>query len=239
VCHQTVERVPGRGEWSVRVERRAEAGTAALAAALRLPDEELGGACNLDAVIVPELWALDGRGTASLVRWPIGSCGKPRTEVSEAFAAVRWSTVASRRVQQIAPQAALDTGCLTAVKHMAAIDAGDSGREHPAGALGELTRASGVRACTYRIVDRSETPQGDFVSGGRIEGKAWQEVRWALEAAPPAPATCAGLGQRFQVLTADQGEAVYLELDGCRRVLLPYGRLRLATPRLLAALAGT
>lgn len=236
-CHQTVERVPGRGEWSVRVERRADAGTEALAAALRLPDQERGGSCDAMAVGVPELWALDGQGRATLVRWPVGACGKPRAEVSDAYGAVRWGSVTSRPVAQVAPQEALDSGCETAVKDMAAIDAGDASREHPAGRLGTLVDATSVKACTYTVVDRSETPTGSFVSGRTIDGKAWQTVRRALEAAPPAPRACAGLGQRFTVLSADPGGEVYLELDGCRRVLLPYGSLRLATPALLRALA--
>jgi hypothetical protein len=237
-CRQEVRRVPGQGEWSVRVEERADAGLEALAAALRLPDERRGDVCPAIAHGVPELWALDRSGRTALVRWPLDVCAAPRAEAVRAYDALRWSAAGSRRVTQITTQAVLDSGCSDSWKQVVAIEAAD-GRPRDGGRLGELRRAAGVRVCVYRIDDRSETPSGTFQSGRRIEGKDWQVLLGALEAAPRAAPGCEALGQLFAVLTAaaGTGDPLYVELDSCRRVLLPDGGLRVATPRVLQQLA--
>src|SRR5215212_2363688 len=236
-CDVVTERVPGRGEWTMRRERQAVAGTEALAAALRLPNlPSTGDSCLAYADVPPELWALDGAGRAVLVHWPLDGCGHLRREAPTAHAAVHWGPWATRRLRQVVSQAAIDSGCVDRIKQMAAIE---GPRARSAGTLGDLTRVRSVNACTYAIDDRSATPTGAFEAGRTITGPAWQDVRGALESAPPATRGCSTLGQRFAVLTADPGGNVYVELDGCRRVLLPDGGLRLATPRLLQDLAGS
>ena len=239
-CVVATERLPGRGEWTVRRERRAAGGAQALAAALRLPDlPATGGGCLAYGQVVPELYALDDDGPAVLIRWPVDGCGHLRSEVAAAHGTVRWAEVASRPLRQITPQAALDSGCASGWKDMAAVSDSAAAGRRGRGSLRTVGTAGHVRACTYRITERGETPFGSFESGGRLEGAAWQVVLRALEAAPPAPIGCRVLGQRFIVLSADAGEPLYVELDGCRRVLTPDGGLRTATPQLLQELSRT
>jgi hypothetical protein len=238
-CDTATERVPDQGEWSVRRERRADAGSAALASALRLPDlPATGGGCNAIGHVVPELYALDVAGHAALVRWPVDGCGHPRTEVVEAHQAVRWTPVASRRLRQIAPQAALDSGCSPDWKDMVVVEGVGAAARYGRGTLDALAKARTVRACTYRVTERGQTPVGSFEAGRTLDAAAWQVVLRVLETAPAAPDGCTTVGQRFATLSTDDTQTLYVELDGCRRVLTPDGGLRAATPRLVQELTG-
>jgi hypothetical protein len=231
----TTERVPGEGEWQVRVERRATAGVPALVDALHLPDVPpgVGVSCPAYADGVPELWVVDDHGHAELPRWPTDECGHLRAEAKRAFAAMTWQRTGSRRVVLVTPQAALDAGCEVAVKNLAAIEAGKGARG--AGSLDALAAAPGASVCVYRVTD--PTPQGTFERGEKLRGAAWTRLLAHLRRTPVASAGCSAVGQRFaEILLGEKGQ-VAIELDGCRRILTPDHGVRRATPAVLADLA--
>ncbi len=235
-CTTKTERVRGRGEWSVRVEEHADGDIAPLAAALRLPDEDSGGSCSAVATGVPELYAADATGRALLVRWPIGVCGQPRAEVEAALARLTWRPAVRHRLKQVRTEAAIDSGCEERMKNMAAVEGFRPDRSG-IGSPGSSAVPPVVRACTYTIDERGDTPVGQYVSGGTTTVAIWRAVILALRSAPSAQPGCTTEGRRFTVVDAAPYGSLYVELDGCRRVLLPEGDVRVATPRVLQELA--
>jgi hypothetical protein len=172
-----------------------------------------------------------------LVRWPLDECGHLRKEVLAAADGVHWTEVASRRLRQITPQGALDSGCAADWKDMPAIEGADAAARHGRGTLDTMAKATSVHACTYRITERGDVPVGSFEAGRTLDAAAWQAVLQTLESAPAASDGCTIPGQRFTVLSDAASRSLYVELDGCRRVLTPDSGLRLATPQLLENLA--
>lgn len=220
----------------MRIEQQAGAGAAALAAALRLPDEPpTGASCLAYGQVAPELWAVDAAGRAILVRVPVDSCGHFRHEFEVALDQAGWRETGRRRFSQTVPQAAIDAGCEDKWKDMAAVEARQAAAEgspRPAGTTAGLAEAGSGKVYVYGIDDRT-TPAGSFRSGRRLRDAAWAGVVGALDAAPRLGTACTTLGTRFALLLAPASDVTYVELDGCRRVLLPDGGMRKATPRLV------
>jgi hypothetical protein len=75
--------------------------------------------------------------------------------------------------------------------------------------------------------------------GGVVTGEQWAAIKREIRAARSA-AACTTPANRFALLPTDSGD-VYVELDGCKRIMAPTasGRetLRQASPALLALLA--
>ena len=89
----------------------------------------------------------------------------------------------------------------------------------------------GRSACTESTTARRLAGRSGAAAG--CENAAWAGVVGALDAAPRLGTACTTLGTRFALLLAPASDVTYVELDGCRRVLLPDGGMRQATPRLV------
>jgi hypothetical protein len=240
-CRFVEESIAGHGRWGVRIEDEAVGGVAELAAALHRRDESsAGAACDAYGELWPDLWAVDAAGGALLVRLPVDGCAHIQPAVRAALERVVWRETGRRRLSQTVPQAALDSGCETGWKDMAAVDAGHTGSDGsaaPAGTADALATASGGNVCVYRIDERGQTPSGSFLSGRALRGAEWAAVVRALDATPRLTAACATPATRFAVVRAQGPDPAYVELDGCRRVLLPgSGELRRAPGALVRLL---
>jgi hypothetical protein len=204
------------GEDLVATEQRSD-DVAALVAALRLPDEErTSGACTLDLPIVPWFALHDAQGRWVRPGVPVDACGKPRIEVREAIAALPLTTVTRRKVGEVTSSAAAAAGCEQRWADMIAVEAGDGSTAPPPAGYAPAPDAE-VRVCVYRVppAERdSGKPAGEFVAGGPLTSAEWAAVRRALPSGTPA-ARCGTPANRFAVLAGE----VYVELDGCRRVL--------------------
>jgi hypothetical protein len=78
--------------------------------------------------------------------------------------------------------------------------------------------------CVYRVPPGErggDKPAGEFESGGKLPAGRWPAIKRALTAAGPA-SPCATPAGRFAVLHLS-GTEIYLEADGCRRVLIEGG----------------
>ncbi|HYY12017.1 MAG TPA: hypothetical protein VE781_13850, partial [Kineosporiaceae bacterium] len=171
-CSTATEAVPGDGEWLVRQERHADVDTAALAAALRLPDEpppKGSLACALYLDLSPEVYAVDAAGSATRVRWPRDACHHLRPEAKAADKALRWRTVGTRKLRRITPQGAIDTGCTSSWKDIPVLEAAEGVHRIQVGTLGSLGVAGSARSCTYRVPEDGSEAVGDFEKGGRLE----------------------------------------------------------------------
>jgi len=187
--------------------------------------------CAAYAQIDPEVWFIDAAGQAVLPRWPRDSCDHIPTEATAALTGLAWTTTARVKMVQMAPQAAIDAGCLTAFKYMVQLTADQAGTAKP-GSFADLAHSTDPHLCRYRHTG-DDPVSGDFESGHPLSATAWTSLRQALEATPSVQ-PCTRAATRFALLSA--GLFVEVELDGCHRVLTPDNGLRQATPNLLALL---
>jgi hypothetical protein len=237
ICVSRPERRAGGGSDLVAVQERAD-DVAALVAALRLPDAEpTHGACTFELPAVPWLALLDAGGRWVRPGVPVDSCGKPRREFRTAFGQLRTTTVSTRVLRPITSDEAAAAGCEQRWADMAwmAGVAARSGGGAPGTANTLPANDAEVRVCVYRVPvsERgADKPAGEFESGRPLP--AWPAVRRALATAGPA-AACATPATRFAVLRPPVGE-IYVEGDGCRRLLPDGGSLQQAPPALLPLL---
>jgi hypothetical protein len=233
VCAEEVRDIPG-GLERVETEHRAD-DLAALLTALRLPDERRrsGVSCGDDVVAVPWLALFDRDG--SWVRPGVAQdvCRKPRTEVIVAIHELRATLVRSR-----VRGGGEERSCF----HW---------HPDPVWTLGEpAPMVSGVDhvdlefppdplRCLYTVSpagQRTGPPLGS-VERGRGGRDDRHRVTALLRAHGPAP-TCTTAAARFARLhsPARPGRDVYVELDGCTRILamvLPGPPGPLVAPRLV------
>jgi hypothetical protein len=227
VCRQETRRRADGGLDLVAVELRGE-DTAALVAALRLPDlAPNGGACRAMLKRGVGWFALhDADGRWVRPGTPLDGCGNTRQEVVDAYAALRLTRVSASVVRELESAGAAASGCAQDWKNMVAVEA-PTARPGP----GADVRGDEIRVCVYRV----GPDHGEFVEGELLRaGERRTAIGRALAAAGPAGA-CAKGASRFAVLrpTKTNGDEVYVELDGCRRILLPGRVLAQADPPLI------
>jgi len=80
-----------------------------------------------------------------------------------------------------------------------------------------------VRLCVYRVPASEQgtaKPAGEFEHGGILRSDRWAPIATAVLAAGPAE-RCSAPAGRFAVLRRADGLGVgiYVELDGCQRIL--------------------
>jgi hypothetical protein len=244
-CTGSREEVPGEGEWSFTIQEQATgAQVDDLVRALRLPSEPpTSGACAaiLRGPVTVDLETTSGPMT---VATPEDACGQTRTEVSDAYQALHWVEVSRTRGQQARPEAAVAAGCDES-KDMLALISGNARAGGPDTVLPEVPGGADLRVCLYRSVyPPGWTPSGNFVAdgeplgGGNLVVADLERLTKLLSSAGPAPA-CTIRHTRFAVVTAvseQSFEPLYVELDGCLRVMALDGTLRQGDPQLAALL---
>lgn len=240
-CDPQTRLVPGDGEWSVMVERRATTGIEAFVAALREPssDRPNGLACTMELRLVTWFALLDAQGRALRVSVPTDTCGKPQQAAMAALEALRLTTVSETRIRrlrtsaQVASAAAAEAlGCGTPWKDEIALGVGGEGltaTAPPVPPAGEP-----VLVCRYASDSRAADPVGEFLSGTRLGTVASASVRELLAGAAPA-APCSTPHTRFATVWLSPVAVVAVELDGCERALVGSALLQ-APPSLVDVL---
>ncbi|MFD1364081.1 hypothetical protein [Actinoplanes sichuanensis] len=232
LCREDTQRRTDGGTDAIAVEDRAD-DVAALIAALSLPDEpppslepptgdvppEAGLICAADGYFTPRMVLLDGQGRWVRPRLPRDSCDKPRAEAAAALGELRWTRVSTRVLGEVESAGAAASGCDQVHTDMVWFTG-----VHPPGRQGDLAAladdAASVRLCVYRVLASgrdSEKPQGDFVSGRVLPPGRWAAVKRAVATSGKA-AACTTPANRFARLETPRGD-IYVELDGCRRLV--------------------
>lgn len=238
-CERRTELVPGDGEWTFDVRSRATAGLERLVAALRLPNEPRANeVCTMD-LRLPTVVLLEFSTHLLPVVTPKDECGKTRAEVLDAYRALRWTEVSRTRGTQVRSEAAVAGGC-EVWKDMLAIEAPTA---RPGGPGGVAALPAGqARVCRYHSVyPPGWTPDaaGQVVTGQPESGFTASpaqatDVVAAIGAAGPA-GRCTRTHTTFAIVHLGDGE-VYVELDGCLRILAEDGTLRQGTQDLATLL---
>ncbi|UQU66865.1 hypothetical protein COUCH_11595 [Couchioplanes caeruleus] len=219
VCSAEVQKRPDGSQWEVATEDKAGDITA-LVAALHLPDvPRRQGFCQLDNPGVPWFVLLDASGRWVRPGIPLDDCGKYRHEVRTALAALTLTRTASWPIQQTLSAQAAGARCGQRAGNPVQTYARVGGWAESVRPL--VDDGALLRLCVYRVpVDQRGTdePVGDFQYGGSVAANRSAAIDAAVRDAPRADPDCAEPVSRFAVLYARGKEAVFVELDGCRRV---------------------
>lgn len=196
----------------------------ALVAALRLPSEPPGdGACTADMVVVPWFALVDASGRWARPGVPSDACGKPRIEVRDAIAKLTFIRVSAHPLGEIESAGAAKSGCSQQWADMVWVETTQPGRTFATAGADPLAGATQVRLCLYRVPakeQRTGKPAGDFERGGVLAPTRWLAIASTMRGAGPA-AACDTPAGAFALLRRadDNGGEVYVELDGCRRIM--------------------
>jgi hypothetical protein len=244
VAVRCVEQEAGQPDASVAlmtIEQRAASRLQPLLEALALPSQHRRKfeqvACTSDLWRPPWLFLMDAGGRWIYPEVPLNVCEKPRPEFSAAYDALSFAEHAREVVRTVRTAAATRAGCEQQATDMV----GYATRfEHPERVALVTDPFAGrpVRVCRYRVPASergAEKAQGNFVGGGLLTAARAVSVVHALLSSAAAPAGCDRRSETFALLwRSDQkSPQVYVELDGCRRVLVYWD-----TPTIAAASAG-
>ncbi|MGI5211710.1 hypothetical protein [Plantactinospora sp. CA-290183] len=237
-------RADGGTDLVVAEERAGDVGR--LVAALRLPDEpRTGEVCSAEMPAVRWFAVLDADGRWTRPGVPVDGCGKPRIEVRDAIAALVLTPVRSRPIREIESSGAAASGCPQTHADMVAVETTIGSPTRAAVGADPLAGLAEVRLCGYRVPPGergSAKPAGDFAYGEVLPARRRALIGAALSATGPAR-PCATSASRFALLGPVRGAGgeVYVELDGCQRILVstdPGTRLGQGDPELAALLGG-
>jgi hypothetical protein len=218
VCVRAPQQRAGGGQDLVLLEQRATS-VERLTGTLRLADQPpTNGACTADLVGVVWFAMLDAGGRWVRPGVAVDPCGKPRIEVRDALEKLETTTVATTVLAEIESSAAAKAGCSQSWGEMVGISAAE--RREDKGAFDPPT--AGMRLCLYTVPASEQgtgKPAGAFERGGVLTDQAWTDLRRRMLAAGPI-VPCTTHAGRFAVFRpAGGGGEVYLELDGCRRLM--------------------
>lgn len=226
VCNEDTWTRTDGGQELVATEGRAAA-TTVLMAALALPDEPAAsGACAADLQTVPWFAVLDAHRRWVRPGVPFDSCHQPRIEVLDALRALKLRTVSTTPVRLLESGPAVKSGCETQWADMVHVETTGSGGPRPAATRADPFTGSGrLRVCVYTVPaaeSGGSKPAGTFTRGGVLSGAARVRLG-SLLTGLPAAAPCTQETTRFAVISRTRpgwGSTVYLELNGCRRVMV-------------------
>lgn len=185
------------------------------------PDELV---CPAMAVLPVWLFLADAEGRWVTPALPTDACGFPLGTfggTASGLDQLRYRDTVVQRLRLLEAPEARAAGCSTRWKDLVAIAAAEQPRSAPV----RTDPWDGVplRLCVYRVPAEEQagpSPTGEFVGGRVLDRRARAGVLAALTGTRAAPGSCDRPAGRFAVLQpAAGGDAVHVELDGCRRVL--------------------
>lgn len=216
ICGMGSQRRPDGGEDLVVTERHGQ-DVAGLVGALRLPDDqESTGGCLASAITPPIMVMIDAEGRWTMPRIPQDRCGKPRAEIYHALDAMSLTKVVTGTIREIESAESAASGCSQDWKNVFLYTSA-----RPIAGPGRLPApfpdGEDVRICVYDVPPEGT---GRFVRGTVLPVDRRSAIEEALmSAALPAP--CTTDAGRFALLRSvtNSRPLIYVELDGCHRVM--------------------
>jgi hypothetical protein len=216
-CTQEERTTPADGQWTYVVEQDATDGLDAVVAALRAtpsPPPTGGVMCVLSLVSDPYFLLVDASGTVVLPEVPHErACNRP---MDVGLSTLHFTEKHAFKVYQQATPAELATSCSHKWKNepkMFAHDGGTKPLDSP------LVGFLPTTVCVYG--PSAEDPDVGSFSGGTALGAAHgRSLADSLARVSVGRSTCdAKPSDTFAVVTTGKADWLYVELDGCRRVL--------------------
>lgn len=241
-CIFDYERVPGDGEWMVRLDQEATTDLDALEEALKLPSEQPGAhqLCTAIGYLQIVLTVTDEDGRQFHPAIPTTACGAPMPIVTDAIVALPWTTVTRTRVGQYRSQLVLTSGCPSNHKAMIALIAAESNVGAERLTLDATPRL--LRTCRFVVPGadavRGDLTVGDLVAATTLEPAAAGELLTAINAAPSTAPPCS-TPSSFVVLQDAEGNLldITVEVEGCYRAMVG-SDIRQLDPEVVTRLLG-
>ena len=223
--------VPGDGEWLMRTEQKATTGLEALAAALRLPSEQVARGQGCPAIAYPPIviTVVDTTGREIHPQVPHTACGAPLKAVTDAIAGLTWTPVGTTKVRQTRSELEVSSGCSGAWKPVIPLIAAEgSGTQ----VVGVDTAGRAMRVCRYdldpdpgnviSIGNGTAYRSGKLVAASTLDATAGAELLKAVASAPRATGSCGQPEQPFAVVHAADGTGPWIAIErgGCYRALM-------------------
>lgn len=224
LCQEGERRSANGDTVSVDLERTAT-GTGRLLTYLARADERpTDGACPAIAIGPPWLFLLDASGRYVAPQVPLDACGLPIGWSGEHLA---WDSLSytDRVVHEgdvVESAEVRRAGCSMSWKDVVG-DYATSSHRRAGTFAGDPFGGRTLKVCVYEVPDAergTDAAPGDFVAGRTLDERERTQVVAALRKARETPAGCGSPNARFATLTSTAGGPfVYVELDGCRRVV--------------------
>lgn len=230
VCRLEPDKRADGGTDLVAAESRANGpdDVAAVLDALRLPDERrTAQACTADLPGVPWFALVDADGRWVRPGTPADACGKIRIEVRQAVENLTLLRVSAHPVRELESSGAAATGCTQDWADIVWVTG--QHRSDPSPPTGEdpFASAAALRVCVYRVPPGEQgggKPTGTFVRGSELPAERRPILAAALKQTTAAP-PCTTPASLFALVRPadDTAGTLYVELDGCQRVLVEVG----------------
>jgi hypothetical protein len=180
--------------------------------------------CNQDLPGVAWFALVDSAGRWARPGVPVDRCGKIRIEVRQAVEKLTLVRVAAHPIRELESSAAAASGCTQQWADMVWVSGQHRTSPPPAGRDDPLATAVSLRLCVYRVPASEQgggKPAGTFERGGVLPAQRRPALAAALRATAAASACTTPAGRFALIRSADNsGGAVYVELDGCQRILV-------------------
>jgi hypothetical protein len=155
---------------------------------------------------------------------PQDLCGKIRIEVRDAVADLLLTEVSKRTLREIVSAEANASGCTQQWADMVWVETTQRGGDDWAAPGAEPLPGGEIRLCIYRVPEseqRGGKPAGTFERGIVLSANRWASIKKALKQAGPAR-DCTTPAASFALLRSADGDGAtaYVDLDGCRRILV-------------------
>jgi hypothetical protein len=219
ICGIDIQSRPDGGTDVVATEERID-DVEALLTALRLPDEPPRELCPAIINGVPWLAMLDAEGHWVRPRVPLDGCVSPRAEVATVIDPSRRTRTTRVLYENESPEEAA-SGCGDKWKdEVWQTGANSDTANRPPEALDKLLDDDArVYECIYRVPaseQRTDEPVGEITSLHLLPAGRWAAIKRQIQASTPVQA-CNTPASRFALLMPG---TIYVELDGCRRILV-------------------
>lgn len=218
-CSDSVKTFPDDSKWSVEIRKATKSGIRPLVHAFDQPSRSATGpACGGPGIAWPPLLLIDSAGDYLVPPEPTDGCGAPLTSVTQALNAVRWKTIAQHKKQLIASGPALAAGCDMQVKNVLYVSSlGGMPPPSSGGAVFTLHPNARLKVCEYHS-SAGHMEIGTFTRGMTLDSAASEQLRRSLTGAGPTSNAHCDSQRDFAVITAGDGDHIYLELGGCWRL---------------------
>ena len=180
-------------------------------------------ALHAELPTVPWFVLLDEQGRWIRPGVPRDKCGKVRIEVRDAVSGLRLTRVATRVLNELESAQAAAAGCSQGWADVIAMEPHQDSQLRQAVGSDPFPAGKRVRLCVYRVPSSEQgtgKPAGDFEHGGVLTPDRQAQVKKSLLATAPAR-PCSKPANRFARFAPadDAAGEVYIELDGCQRIM--------------------
>lgn len=215
-CTVQVQELSGRGLWQVTITQRADGPAVSLVKQLQQRSSPPSSqSCPAQRTSIGYFALVDTGDDFVVPTVPTDACGQPLPSVISAFNSLSFHTVSTTPTKMIQSQGAADSNCAESWQNLlaSAFYLKDPGPVN----IPWADKIKTLNICTYSTEGSSDAT-GTFVAAYSLTGAKLAALLTDLRNATPA-APCTLVAGKFAVLLTPDNQWIFVELDGCTRML--------------------